>query len=83
MTKNHFNIQTYREAEVAIVMMNDGFVLYLSAFPALLFAIVSVLILGVIRIWHTDPGSNLMFPLCGVRCSFEAITPLAGKQQSL
>lgn len=79
-TKSHFNLESYREAEVALVMMNDAFVWYLIAFPALLFAIVSVLILGVIEIWHTDPGTNIMFPLCGVRCLFEAITPLADKE---
>lgn len=76
-TKKQFKVQTYREVEVGARMMNDAFVFYLQAFPSLLLAIVAVLMFGVIRIWHN--GSNIMFPMCGFRCSFEAITPLAGK----
>ncbi|XP_035715085.1 uncharacterized protein LOC118438650 [Folsomia candida] len=71
------SVHQYRSIECIATLMNDAFVTYLSTFPNLLFAIVSILMFGVIRIWHYDPGSNLMFPLCGIRCAFEAITPLA------
>ncbi|OXA46419.1 uncharacterized protein LOC118437688 [Folsomia candida] len=70
-------VQQYRSIECIAILMNDAFFMYLSTFPNLLFAIVSILMFGVIRIWHYDPGSNLMFPLCGIRCAFEAVTPLA------
>lgn len=36
----------------------------------------AALIYGVIRLWRIDPESNIMFPLCAIRCAFEMLTPL-------
>ncbi|OXA49513.1 hypothetical protein Fcan01_16031 [Folsomia candida] len=77
VTELKTTVQQYRSIECIATLMNKAFFLYLSTFPTLLFAIVSILMFGVIRIWHYAPGSNLMFAVCGIRCSFEAVTPLA------
>ncbi len=45
-------------------------------FPAVGTAVVAALIYGVIRLWRIDPESNVMFPLCAIRCAFEMLTPL-------
>lgn len=56
--------------------MNDIFRYYLTCFPTFLFLIVSMLMFGTIRMWRVDPESNVMYPFCGFRCGFEAVTPL-------
>ncbi|XP_035715116.1 uncharacterized protein LOC110859126 isoform X1 [Folsomia candida] len=76
-TKVESSVHQYRSIECIATLMNDAFFMYLSTFPNLLFAIVSILMFSFIRIWHYSPRSNLMFPLCGIRCAFEAVTPLA------
>lgn len=73
----HEAIADYRNVECIMSQLNNCFKLYLATFPTILFSVVALLLFGVIRIWKNDPGSNLMFPLCGARCFYEAITPLS------
>lgn len=70
-------LRQFRRSEVFITVLNDNFFYFLMGFPIILFLIVAMLIFGTIRLWHIDPQSNIMFPLCGMRCGFEAVTPLA------
>lgn len=67
----------YRKFQLLIDFINDTFRSYLIVFPAVGGTIVSVLIYGTVRFWHLDPKTNIMFPLCAIRCGFEALTPLA------
>ncbi len=57
--------------------LNDSFHYYLVVFPAVGTAVVAALIYGIIRLWRIDPQSNIMFPLCAIRCAFEMLTPLS------
>lgn len=50
---------------------------YLTTFPAVGLYVVSMLLYGSVLLWDKDPQSNIMFPLCGMRCGFELLTPLA------
>lgn len=67
----------YRQLELLVIIVNDIFHYYLMVFPSVLLSIVSLLMFGTIRLWHVSPQSNLMFPVCGARCGFEALSPLA------
>lgn len=66
----------YRVLENIMKLINSSCRPYLATFSTILFAVVSLLLFGAIRVWHQDPGSNLMFPACGLRCFYEGITPL-------
>lgn len=71
----------YRRLQLLNIIMNDIFSSYLICSHAVFLFIVSMLFFGVIGMWRIDPLANLMYPLCGARCGFEALTPLdtAGK----
>lgn len=66
----------YRKIQCTMKLLNASFQPFLMCFANLLLLIVAFLLFGCIRIWHADSRSNLMFPICLMRCAFEAITPL-------
>ncbi len=70
-------LSKYRRFQLLVDFINDTFRSYLVVFPPVGGIIVSVLIYGTIRFWQLDPKTNIMFPLCAIRCGFEALTPLA------
>lgn len=74
-------ITRYRRLQLVITIMNDIFRYFIICSHAAYLLILSMLFFGVVRLWRLDPVANLMYPLCAVRCGFEALTPLdmAGK----
>lgn len=66
-----------RQTYLMVNVINDIFRYYLIMFPPVLLSILAFLLFGSVRLWHVDPKCNLMFPLCAIRCGFEAICPLA------
>ena len=67
----------YRYLECAATSLNEGFRLYLEWAPTIFMAHVGLLLFASIRFWDTDYISYLMFPICGLRCMLDAVTPLA------
>jgi len=58
--------------------MNKAFGWYLSTFVNIYVYGAAVLIYGLLKVWwQNDPTKNLMFPLCGMRCGYEASVLLA------
>lgn len=76
MRKFQTIITKYRRSQLLLTIINDTFYYYLVVFPAVGTAVVAALIYGVIRLWRIDPQSNVMFPLCAIRCGYEMLTPL-------
>ncbi|ODM99049.1 hypothetical protein Ocin01_07658 [Orchesella cincta] len=68
---------TLRKLRLIVTHMNQAFRSYLMWFSPILYALVGLLLFGSIRVLHTDFLTNSMFPVCGMRCVFEATTPLA------
>lgn len=68
--------ERYRKIQCILKLLNNSLKPFLMTFANLLLLIVSFLLFGCICIWHTEPRSTLMFPLCSMRCGFEAITLL-------
>ncbi len=66
----------YRKFQLYLDFINTSFRSYLVVFPAVGGLIVATLIYGTIKIWRVSPEANIMFPLCTLRCGFEAMTPL-------
>ncbi len=66
----------YRKFQLYMDFINTSFRSYLVVNPAVGGLIVATLIYGTIKIWRVSPAANIMFPLCTLRCGFEALTPL-------
>ncbi|CAL8124512.1 unnamed protein product [Orchesella dallaii] len=67
----------FRELHIIVITLNASFRPFLMCFSTILYSLVAQLIFGSIRLLPVHPRSNLMFPLCALRCGFEATTPLA------
>jgi len=66
----------FRRLQLTAIILNEAFKGFLTFFPTILFSLVAMLLFGSIKLLPIDPKSNIMFPLCGIRCGFEALTPL-------
>jgi hypothetical protein len=69
-------LKKYREGEVIMSFLNQTWFIYLSTFPTMLFTILAFTVFGAIRLWSLDAWANLIFPVCGFRCTFEGVTCL-------
>lgn len=57
--------------------INKSFHHYFFVFPAIGTFVVALLLYGLVKLWEIDPQSNIMFPLCAIRCTFETLSPMS------
>lgn len=69
--------QVYQMCRLLNTIIGDILHGFLRALPGVGVSVVALLLYGVVRLWRIHPQSNIMFPLCALRCGFETLTPLA------
>lgn len=70
-------LHIFRKCELVVSIMNRNFYYYLLVQPILGICVVALLLYGVICYWRVDRQAYIMFPMCVLRCGFEAVTPIA------
>lgn len=66
----------YRYVQNVMAHLNASFIYYLQLSPSILMSVVALLAFGAIKYYHLHFTAYMMYPLCGGRCFFEAISQL-------
>lgn len=71
----------YKSARIFLILLSDGFHLYLLVFPSFLFSIIGIIGFGSIRYRYVEFHAYFVFPFCTLRCLFDGVSALsaAGK----